>query len=746
MARTRRFSLGVPGDFTLSPDGGTVYFLRSRAGDDPVTCLWSFDCASGRERLLVDPLRLLDGTEEELSAEERVRRERARQTASGIVGFAADRDCALFAFALSGRLWTYRPAGDTVRALDTRGPVLDPRPDPTGTRIAYVAGGALRIIDADGGNERALARPEGPEVVYGLPEHVAAESMMRHRGYWWAPDGQRLLVARVDTSPVRRWYIADPADPSREPVSFPYPAVGTANADVRLWLVDARAGALGPEQPGLGPEAVQVDWNRRKFEYLTAADWDGHGPCATVQSRDQRELRVLAVDPADGTTTPLAALHDSAWVELVPGLPARTTAGKLVTWRDEHSAPETAAAPDAPVASTRRLVVDGEAVTPPGLQLTALRGVEGESVLFTAAYEPTESHLWLYEHGSGLRQLSPEQPGVYDGTRRAGTTVLTSRVPDRPGTLTTIHRDGDVDGEGEQARAGEGQRQGKRQGRGAEQAYAGGGLAPLRTLASHAELPSLEPRMELLTLGPRALRAALFLPSWHRPGDAPLPVLMDPYGGPAMCKVRAEQTWWTYVSQWFAEQGFAVLAVDGRGTPGRGPAWERTIHHDLTTPVLDDQVAALTEAARLRPALDTGRVGIRGWSFGGFLAALAVLRRPDVFHAAVAGAPVTDQRLYDTHWRERHLGHPDQHPEVYVHNSPVHEAGSLTRPLLLVHGLADDNVFAAHTLRLSAALLAAGRPHEVLPLPRATHLPTDTKVAENLLVHQLDFLRRHLGV
>ncbi|MFI1112260.1 prolyl oligopeptidase family serine peptidase [Streptomyces physcomitrii] len=737
LARTRRFSLGVPGDFTVSPDGGTVYFLRSRAGDDPVTCLWSFDCASGRERLLVDPLTLLDGTEEELSAEERVRRERARQMASGIVGFAADRDCALFAFALSGRLWTYRPAGDTVRVLDVRGPVLDPRPDPTGTRIAYVAGGALRVVDADGGNERVLARPEGPEVVYGLPEHVAAESMMRHRGYWWAPDGQRLLVARVDTSPVRRWYIADPADPSREPVSFPYPAAGTANADVRLWLVDARAGALGPEQLGLGPEAVQVDWERRKFEYLTAADWDGHGPCATVQSRDQRELRVLAVDPADGTTTPLAALHDSAWVELVPGLPARTTAGKLLTWRDEHPAPETAGAPDAPVAGTRRLVVDGEAVTPPGLQLTALRGVEGESVLFTAAYEPTETHLWLYEHGGGLRQLSPEQPGVYDGTRRAGTTVLTSRVPDRPDTLTTIHRDGD----------GGGDEDGEGRGRGAEQAYeADGGLPPHRTLTSHAELPSLEPRMELLALGPRALRAALFLPSWHRPGDAPLPVLMDPYGGPAMCKVRAEQTWWTYVSQWFAEQGFAVLAVDGRGTPGRGPAWERTIHHDLTTPVLDDQVAALTEAARLRPALDTGRVGIRGWSFGGFLAALAVLRRPDVFHAAVAGAPVTDQRLYDTHWRERHLGHPDQHPEVYVHNSPVHEAGSLTRPLLLVHGLADDNVFAAHTLRLSAALLAAGRPHEVLPLPRATHLPTDTKVAENLLVHQLEFLRRHLSV
>src|SRR5215469_7088968 len=153
-----------------------------------------------------------------------------------------------------------------------------------------------------------------------------------------------------------------------------------------------------------------------------------------------------------------------------------------------------------------------------------------------------------------------------------------------------------------------------------------------------------------------------------------------------------------------------------------------------------------TRGAEESGALDLGKVAIRGWSFSGFLAALAVLRRPDVFHAAVAGAPVTDQRLYDTHWRERHLGHPDEHPEAYDRCSPILEAASLRRPLLLVHGLADDNVFAAHTLRFSAALLAAGRPHEVLPLPRTTHMPADEAVTENLLLHQLDFLQRALGL
>jgi dipeptidyl-peptidase-4 len=198
-------------------------------------------------------------------------------------------------------------------------------------------------------------------------------------------------------------------------------------------------------------------------------------------------------------------------------------------------------------------------------------------------------------------------------------------------------------------------------------------------------------------------------------------------------------------SQWFADQGFAVVVVDGRGTPGRGAAWERAIHRDLAGPVLDDQIDALHDLATRVP-LDLSKVAIRGWSFGGYLAALAVLRRPDVFHAAVAGAPVTEWRLYDTHYTERYLGDPIAEPEPYDRCSLLADAHRLERPLLLVHGLADDNVVAAHTLQLSAALLAAGRPHEVLPLVGVTHMTPQEVVAENLMLHQLEFLRRSLGL
>jgi dipeptidyl-peptidase-4 len=255
--------------------------------------------------------------------------------------------------------------------------------------------------------------------------------------------------------------------------------------------------------------------------------------------------------------------------------------------------------------------------------------------------------------------------------------------------------------------------------------------AEVAQIAVLAEPPNVPPpHPDRFAAGTREIRSALLLPSWHEPGSARLPVLLDPYGGPHAQRVLAAQGAFL-TSQWLAEQGFAVLVADGRGTPGPGPEWDRAVWH--------------ATAAR-HPDLDTSRVAIRGWSFGGYLSALAVLRRPDVFHAAVAGAPVIDWRLYDTHYTERYLGLPDEQPQVYEQSSLLADAPRLTRPLLFVHGLADDNVVVAHTLRMSSALLAAGRPHSVLPLSGVTHMTPQEDVAENLLLLQVGFLREALGV
>ena len=246
-----------------------------------------------------------------------------------------------------------------------------------------------------------------------------------------------------------------------------------------------------------------------------------------------------------------------------------------------------------------------------------------------------------------------------------------------------------------------------------------------------------------MSSGPNEIRTAVLWPSKDTTG--PLPVLLDTYGGPHAQRVLASRT--SYVtSQWFADQGFVVIVADGRGTPGRGGAWERAVYGDLATLALDDQIVALEEVNGAHAGrLDLSRVAIRGWSFGGYLAALAVLRRPDVFGAAVAGAPVTDWRLYDTHYTERYLGHPDVEPENYERSSLLLLAPELSRPLMLIHGLADDNVVAAHTLQLSRALLETGRPHTVLPLAGISHMTPQAEVAENLLLLQVEFLHRSLN-
>jgi dipeptidyl-peptidase 4 len=684
--RSGRFSRGQPHAFTVSPDGRRVVFLRSAAGTDPVTALHVLDVDTGRERLVADPSALLGEHSEQIPAAERARRERSREDSAGIVGYSTDREARLAVFALSGRIWSADLRTGAVAEAGAAGPAIDPQVDPGGQLVGYVSGGALKITSLDQNANRELAAPEGPDISYGLAEHVAAEEMGRSRGFWWAPDGQRLLVARVDVSLVQRWYIADPASPQVPPRQLAYPAAGTPNADVSLWLI------------GLDGSRTQVRWDRAALEYLVAVTWADQ-PQIVVQSRDQRAAQIRQIDTSTGQTSLVRAEHDDHWVTIVPGGPATTASGQQV-WVARDIGHD-----------TYRLLLDGRPVTPPGLQVSEVLSVDGDTVLITASTEPAELHLWAYHADTGLARLSGE-PGVYGGRRAGGVTVVTARSLDRDGITVSVERAG--------------QR--------------------VAQIPDHSERFGLDLRIELIRAGQRELRTAVVLPSWHEPGSGPLPVLLSPYGGSGMQLVVNARGWWYGVAQWFAEQGFVVVVIDGRGTPGRGPAWDRTVRGDIGGPVLEDQIAALRDVAGRYPDLDLQRVAIRGWSFGGFLAALAVLRRPDVFHAAVAGAAVAEQRLYDTYWRERLLGHPDTEPENYERCSLLAQAPNLIRPLMLIQGLADDNVFAANTLRLSAALLAAGRPHTVLPLSGVTHMMAEPQIAENLLRLELDFLRDALGL
>ncbi|WP_328905662.1 alpha/beta fold hydrolase [Streptomyces sp. NBC_00234] len=693
-ARTQRFTLGAPRAFTVSPDGTRVIFLRSASGTDRTNRLWVLDPSTGEERIAADPGALLGGSAERLSPQERARRERSREGSAGIVGYAVDGAAELAAFALSGKVYVAELRAGTARALPVPGPVIDPRPSPDGRHIAYVTRGSLRVVGAEGDGDRAVAEPEDAHTSYGLAEFVAAEEMQRSRGFWWSPDSDRLLVARVDDSAVQRWWIADPAHPERKPTEAAYPAAGSPNAEVRLFVMD------------LDGARTEVVWDRARFPYLAEVHWSSAGaPLLLVQARDQRSQLHLAVDTESGTTRTVHVDEDPVWLDLFPGVPAWAPDGRLVRIADEGGA--------------RVLAVGDRPLTGAQLHIQAVLHIGESDVLVaaTAGEEATDpetgqSHVYRVNE-LGIERIS-EGVGVHTAVRSGAVTVLVSACPDRPGLSAQVLRNG----------------------------------KPAATVTTYAETPVLSADVRLTEGGARRIPCAVLLPTGYKESDGPLPVLMDPYGGPHGRRVVAAHNA-HLTSQWFADQGFAVVVADGRGAPGRSPGWEKAIKDDFPL-TLDDQIEALHALAERFP-LDLSKVAIRGWSYGGYLAALAVLRRPDVFHAAVAGAPVTDWRLYDTHYTERYLGDPAQHPEVYAHNAlttddGLSEPAGQVRPLMIVHGLADDNVVVAHALRLSSALLAAGRPHEVLPLSGVTHMTPQEQVAENLLLLQVDFLRRSLGL
>jgi dipeptidyl-peptidase-4 len=654
--------------------------LRSRAADEWQASLWTYDLAADRERLVADPVALLGGAEEEVPRQELSRRQRGRVSGQGITAYSTDRAGDVAAFGLSGRLFVADIKAGSVTELPAAGPVLDPRPDPTGRRISYVSEGVIYVVDRTGDGRR-LAGEDDPDISWGLAEFVAAEEMGRDRGYWWSPDGERLLVARVDVSQVARVFIADPVNPEQPPLLHRYPFAGTANADVTLHVVDLEGRVVPVRLPHDEP-------------YLVTVTWAASGaPLVVTQTRDQSRLTLSEIDPETGKSEVVGVNHDPDWVAIVRGVPDRLSDGRLV-WAST-------------IDGWCRLVIDGRPVTPEQLEVRRVVGVSDGAVWFTASTEPTEIQVWRWK-GEKVEQMTTVS-GVHDAAVGGDVAVFTAATMTASVTRSVVTVDG----------------------------------AERHLLGSVADPFPKGPEVRLMTVGERELRVGVVLPKDHRPGT-PLPVLLDPYGGAAQRVLTSAGSWLT--TQWFSEQGFAVIVADGRGSPGRGKEWERWFVGDPASPALEDQIAALQGVAAVLPDLDLGRVAIRGWSFGGYLSALAVLRRPDVFHAAIVGAPVTDWRLYDSHYTERYLGDPKRSPENYRRTSILEEATGLRRPMLLVHGLADDNVLVAHTLRLSQRLLEVGREHAVLPLAGTTHMATQEAVAENLMLVEAEFLKRVLGI
>lgn len=696
-AQTRGFMLGRPVRAKPTPDDTAVLFLRAEPRKGKLS-LFEFDVATGKTRELLTPEKVLKGAEEKLTAEEKARRERMRVSGGGFTDFQLSPDGSSILLMLSGRIYVIERGTGAVRELKAGvGTLLDPKFAPNGQRIAYVRDHDLYVYDLATDKERALTKGGSEKKTHGLAEFVAQEEMNRFTGYWWAPDSKSLAYEEADAEGVETWYVADPAHPEQAAAPSFYPRPGKANVKVRLGIV-----------PAAGGDTIWVDWDGKKYPYLGAVHWSKAGPLTvTVQTRNQQELALLRVDPTTGKTTELVIEKDPAWVNLEQDVPRWLADGSSFLWSNERDGGprlELRAASG----ELKRVLVSAKA----GYQSLVDLDAKAGQVIYRASTDPTQAQLYRVAIEGGQPTALTKEPGLHNAVFSknhalyAHQAALAGAMP-----KTTVRRaDGTAVGD----------------------------------LPSVAEDAPFVPKAELVTVGDSPGFYASIVRPRNFDAKKKYPVIVDVYGGPGHTKVTAAMNS-RLLDQWLADQGFIVVSLDGRGTPGRGRDWERAIYKKFGTVPLDDQVAGLKALGAKYLELDLDRVGITGWSFGGYLSALAVLKRPDVFKAAVAGAPVTDWHDYDTHYTERYLGVPDKGDPAYKEASLLTHADKLKVPLLLMHGTADDNVYFRHTLRLADKLFKEGKDFEVLPLSGLTHMVPDPLVMERLWTRIAGHFQKHLG-
>ena len=695
-SETRRFMSGRPSAPRITPDEKTVLFLRGQPRA-PVQTLFAFDVATGETKEILTPEALLKGAEETLTAEEKARRERMRVSARGFTSYQLSEDGQRILVSLSGKLYVVERATGKVVELKTGAGVIDPRFSADGTQVAYVRDNDVYRIELAANKERAVTRGGTEEKSHGLAEFVAQEEMSRFSGWWWSPDAKSLAYTEVDNSPVEKLSIVDVMHPERGAETFSYPRAGKPNAKVRLGIT-----------PVTGGKTVWAQWDAEKYPYLATVVWPKKGPLTVlVQDRPQREQQLLAVDPATGKTRLLLTEKDEAWLNLEQTFPVWLEDGSGFLWYTERNGGPEVELRNADGSLARSLV------KPDAGFRSLARYVEADRTLyFNGGPNPTESYLWRVKDGGAPEQVRPGTTGPAlegGGASKSGNLLVIGHQNPTTMPRTYVAR---ADG----TRVGE--------------------------LPSVAEEPSFTPRVEFLEVGPLRFNASLVRPTHAKPGQK-LPVIVEVYGGPTTTVVHKAMAP-HLLSQWMADQGFLIVRFDGRGTPLRTAQWERAVQGDFSGVTLEDQVAALQALAAQVPEVDLARAGIEGWSFGGYMSALAVLKRSDVFKAAVAGAPVVDWYDYDTHYTERYLGVPPQAAEAYRKSSLLTYVDGLKSPLLLIHGTADDNVYFFHTLKLSDALFRAGKPHELLPLSGLTHMVPDPLVTQRQYERVMGFFKQHL--
>jgi dipeptidyl-peptidase-4 len=718
IARMPAPGMNVPVAARFSPDGQLVTYLYSSEGT-LTRELWAYDLQTQREwRVLEPPSQDTDAT---VSREEALRRERQRQYGKGVTGYAWSEVGSTLLVQTGGEVLVRTDGTGAFRAVAQGGACIDPRLNRDGTRLAFVRDGELYSLDLTdpAAQPMRLTFDASPADAYGdrpitngLAEFVAQEEMGRSAGFWWSDDGQWLAFEQVDNSPVPLYFIPHPGTDAVEIEAHRYPFAGKANVRWRLGVVPAQGGAVRWLPVTDGPDS-----------YLARVHWTPDGcVLVQVQSRDQTRLDVRRIDPRTGETVDLWTETVMPWINLTDDLRVVRAEGApaedyRILWSSERSGKRELYLFDRDGKQCRQ-VSHGD------ILIDQVKGVDADGGWVNVegwADTPLGRHLFRVPLSGGPSEQITNQPGMSVCTISLDSQqfIVTRSTADSPPVVEVLGIDGSFRATLAETAV-----------RTSRAAALGLGLPP----------PQL---IEVKTRDGESLHAAVYRPPDLRPGQK-APVIVDVYGGPHAQQVT--NSWSMTVdlrAQHFAQQGFIVLVLDNRGSARRGLSFEAAIHRNMGDLEVRDQVDGVRALAAF-PEADLDRVGVYGWSYGGYMALMCLARAPEVFKAAAVGAPVTHWDGYDTHYTERYMGHPKENAEGYRLSSVMAHVAQIRGALLIVHGMIDENVHFRHTGRLVNALIRAGVPHELLPFPEERHGPRREEDRVFLERRIFEFLKRAL--
>jgi dipeptidyl-peptidase-4 len=705
-----------PRGVRISPDSTRVTFLRGKETDPLQTDLWEYHFDDRQRRLLVDSTALVAG-DEALSEEELARRERLRIVGQrGIVSYHFAPDGSRLLFPLNGDLFLYDLDGGTTRQLtDTEAGETDPKFSSTGRYVSFVRDQDLYAIDLESFDEVRLTRDGGNLIRNGMAEFIAQEEMDRYTGYWWAPDDSAVAFVRVDESPVQVAERFEIHAEDFEVYEQRYPATGTPNVLVTLGVVS----------PG-GTDLRWMDIGDETDIYLPRVDWfpDGNFLAVQRQSRDQQTLELLRVHARSGESRVLVTETSDTWINLHNELAFLETRPEFI-WSSERS----------------------------GHAHLYLYGNEGELI------RPLTSGDWDVADGARARSAllhidedgdrifvtgtldSPMERNIYEVPLSGD--AKPRRISAEPGWHVADFAASGKFYVDSFSNAGTPQRVSVHLADGSLRAH----IEPNALDESHPYHPWLatRPSIDFGTLEAedgQALHYRMLKPAGFDSGKR-YPVVVYVYGGPMGQDVTNE--WKVGFNEILARDGFIVFTVDNRGTGFRGTAFDAPLYRHMGNIEVTDQMVGV-EYLKSLDFVDPDRIGIWGWSYGGYMTLMSLFKEPDVFAAGVSGAPVTDWTLYDTHYTERYLGTPQDNPDGYEASGVFPYAENLESPLLLIHGMADDNVLFTNSTKLMKALQDGGRPFDVMTYPGSKHgLTRVPSTGEHAYSHILRFFRQHLN-